>query len=71
MSRIEAVRLLIKRYNEKAAGHRLLSQEYEEKAKEMEAYLYELTAPGFMRGRKRFTKQGRTENYVIQAQINE
>lgn len=68
MNRIKAVELIIKRHKDKALIYAQLSNYHADKAKEFESYKYELTKPGFKsNGWCRMSKQGRVENYVIQA----
>ena len=69
MSRLNAVKALIERHRDLAMQYNELAQYHLQLSKEYEAYKYELTKPGFAtKGWKRFSKQSRIENYVVQAE---
>lgn len=68
IDRRRVVELIIERHKERASFYRLMAVEEEAKAKEFEAYLYELNRPGFKsKGWHRMCKPARVEPYVVQA----
>ena len=69
MNRLKAVDLLIERYNQRAVRLTQLAQESIDKVKELQAYRYDLTRPGFkIKGWARYTgKPARIEPYVVAA----
>jgi len=63
-----AVKMLIEKHHELGNQHAILSNYHHELAKDYENYLYELRKPGFKtKGWLRYSKKGRTEPYVVQA----
>ena len=67
--RTEAVKKLISRHEDRANYHALAHQHHTKIINELKNYLYELQKPGFKtKGWTRYTRQGRTENYVLLAE---
>ena len=69
MNRKTAVALLIERHKSMAEQHANAHHYHNDKAKELESYLYELNKPGFkVRGWCRYTgKSSRIEPYLVTA----